>query len=158
MVGQRDVYYEDVEVTAVRIVKYGGESNSRMISGIPQSRQGKYTGPQYKGGNGTYVSIDSQSYEPVHYKVFLLTKVTWNWAGKDYKKYRSFDVTEYVNRYIHALEGRLTKASMQLIETMLKDQSYAVVHRDSDAWEVFTDVDKDFVYVGEAVFSKEARR
>ena len=53
MFGPGDVYYEDVEVTAVRIVKYGGESSSRVISGIPRSRQGKYTGPQYKGGNGT---------------------------------------------------------------------------------------------------------
>ena len=152
MVGQKDVYYEDVEVIDVRIVKYGGKSNSRVISGIPQSRQSKYTGPQYKGGNGTYVSIDTQSFEPVHYKVFLLTKITWNWACKDYKKYKSFDVTEYTDRCIARVSGALSKSDLERIKKVLKEQSYAVVHRDSDVWEVFTDVDKDFVYVGEAVF------
>lgn len=149
-----EVRYDNVKIKNVKIIKHGGYRTSSIVSGISGNRQGSYdSNPNYIGRNGTYLNKSASSYEPVTYEVLISAVIRWEWHGETCEKYKTFDVTEYVDEKIQNLT-RLNKNIKEKIRKELLSKNYIVIHNVGEEWELHAEnPNSTFLdFIGEAIY------
>lgn len=149
--------YDDIEIKNIKIIKHGGYRTSSIVTGISGNKQNKYdSDSNYVGSNGTYLNKSASSYEPVTYEVLMLVLIKWKYRGENYDKYKTFDVTDYVDTNINSLH-RLTQATKFYIRKQLLMKKYVVIHNIGEEWELNVEnPDSAFLdYVGDAVYKNK---
>lgn len=150
-----EVRYDNIEIKDVKIIKHGGYTTSSIVSGISGNRQGSYdSNPNYIGRNGTYLNKSTSSYERVTYEVLISAVIRWKWYEETCEKYKTFDVTEYVDENIQNLT-RLNKNIKEKIRKELLSKNYIVIHNVGEEWELYAENSNPSLldFIGEAVYN-----